>query len=92
MLAPASYAAGSPVRRCVITQATENDMSAAPSSQQQQPAVTVADKQQEQQQQPSSSSPSSSVTSSMEGTTKRKARVGGDSTDPVASFLSRRFG
>jgi hypothetical protein len=50
---------------------------------------------QEQQQPSSSSSPSSSVTSSvtssMEGTTKRKARVA-DSTDPVASFLSRRFG
>lgn len=83
---------GSPLRRCVIRQATEKDTPAAP-SQQQQPAVTVADKQQEQQQQQQpSSSPSSSVTSSMEGTTRRKARVGGDSTDPVASFLSRRFG
>jgi hypothetical protein len=40
----------------------------------------------------SSASVSSSATSSMEGgTAKRKARAA-DSTDPIASFMSRRFG
>lgn len=88
-VAPAVTPAGWPGRHSSIIRraAGDDEAAASPAAAPQQPqqpaAVSVAE------QQPT---PSSSVTSSMEGTTKRKARVGGDSTDPVASFLSRRFG
>lgn len=81
-------------RRVVQCHATSSppDSNAADTQQQQQPAAADTTTQaQQQQQQQADVSPASSVTSSMEGTTRRKARTA-DSTDPVASFLSRRFG
>lgn len=77
--------------RLIRHAATDSDTTATSAStsppapqQQQQPAAAAPPPEQQ-------PSPSSSVTSSMDGTTRRKARVA-DSTDPVASFLSRRFG
>jgi hypothetical protein len=90
-LMDACWPAGSALthsRRCIISRADESTSPAAPTAAEQpapQQPPAAADAVEAQQQ----ATPSASM-SSMEGTQKRVRTP--DSTDPIASFMSRRFG